>query len=262
LTTVELNQGYPALALKMPDDVKSRIQTLVLRPHRAHEHIDLGAFTALRQLELYFCSPGYFRSWSQSWSAVECLVTSLDRLQVLKMSNLSFPSDVIRAPNLRVLDARFTIFQALPGKFPDCPNIETLVMEVRSVLDLNSESQDAQDAQDEFASQVLEGGLRPWLSSCSRLQTLELYGDYSQEIFIEDLPPNVQALTLSGVELRVSREAGHVWESLRSKYGAKLQRLFWSMRASTNSGLAHHRELARQSLRDTVIVLRSHGSTK
>jgi hypothetical protein len=245
---------YADTVVRVPLPVQQRLTRLIVDAHQVRAGVSfLSGFSSLVDLELDF------RTARVCIDATLALVGVLRQLQRLKTVNVVFPTSVIEAPSLLSFEAVFHKVPS-PGLCPICPRLTSLLLDVHWFRSGRVEHSVESMKRLPFGLELVRGGLRDWLRSLTGLETLELRGDGTKEVSVEDLPPSVRTLRLSGLR-RVRALSGDVWPVLKT--WPRLGHLFVSTRelgVGLKDGLdflEHDRQQARDALRNTVVVLRA-----
>jgi hypothetical protein len=209
---------------------------------------DLEGLSSLRSLELNVVAGLGRRATEPVFAAMARL-----ELEQVALSNVPFPSDPVCAPSLVSFKGSFDDFADMaPGLFPSCPRLEHLV------LDLDYQRGDHWNRRREslFATDVLRDGLQGWLLALTSLKQLELRGDGTERVVVQDLPRGLEVLSLTGLS-RLVCGPEDPWAVLQTF--PRLARLHVSTWELTNGEVLERERRKARVLRDTAVVLRPRG---
>lgn len=242
-----------------PPSLRQHLRTLVWTDAREISGVNLSCFSALRVLSI----DNVLQNPQSMTSAVYSLVGQLESLTTI---NVAFPTDQLRAPNLVSLEVRFEPTDDLEpqaGVFPECPRLASLTLSIDHAYSEKWHPGWAEESyvrgQNKFAGDVLVSGLRGWLKELSELRTLCLEGNGEKIVFVEDLPPGIRDLRLSGLRSlragrqRPDRDPEQTWPALAR---LPLQSFYLSARSLACCDDMTEAERGARLLRNATVVLR------
>lgn len=223
---------------------------------------DFSRFSALRSLTIedtHAYPPGHTDNNNMS----ECVYSIIQQLETLTTINIGFPTKRLAAPNLVSYDVKFDCLGEMcwpPGKFPTCPRLVRLTLSICHSFSEEWHPGWAEGSyvkgERKFGAEVLKSGLRGWLKDLTELRSLCLEANGEKQVFLEDLPPGLRDLRLSGLRnlfaSRGDRDKSQVWPALAAR---PLGHFFLSARSLVDN-IEEALLGARLALRNATVVLR------